>query len=54
MEEETAKALSLSDEDYGDKNESICSDLSYVMSDISEHEESGSESDLNDPTHLPN
>ena len=54
VEEETAKALPLSDEDYGDKNESICSDISYVIYDISEHEESGSELDLNDTTHLPN
>ena len=53
IEEETAKPLPLSDEDSRDENESLCYDISYLMSDINEHGISCFESDLNEPTHLP-
>ena len=43
VEEETAKPLPLSDEDSRDENESMRSDISDVMFDISEHKISGSE-----------
>ena len=38
VEEETAKSLPLSDEDSRDENESMCSDISDIIYDISEHE----------------
>ena len=37
VEEETAKPLPLSDEDYRDENESMFSDIFYVMYDISDN-----------------
>ena len=37
----------------GDENEIVTYDILDMMSDISEHEISGSESDQNDPSHLP-
>ena len=53
VEEETAKSLPLSDEDSGDENESLCSNISDVMYDMSENDISGSESYPNEPTNLP-
>ena len=53
VEEETAEIPSRSTDHYDDENGSEGSDISALMSDISEHNISGSESDSNHPTHLP-
>ena len=53
VEEETTKPLPLSNEEFGDENEILCYDISDVMSNVGEHEISGSESDMNEPTHIP-
>ena len=53
VEEETAEIFSHSADDSDDENGSVSSDISDLMSDISENNISGSESDPNDPIHLP-
>ena len=53
VEEKTIEIPSRSAEDSGDKNESVSSDISEMMSDISENDIPGFETYPNDPTHLP-
>ena len=53
VEEETVEIPSRSTEDFDDENETVSSDISDPMSDISEHDISGSETYTNDPTYLP-
>ena len=53
VEEETAKLLPHSDEDSRDDNGSTCFAVSDDMYDISQHEESGSDSDSNYPPYFP-
>ena len=53
VEEETVEIPSCSTDHSNDDNGSEGSDISDLMSDISEHNISGSESYSNHPTHLP-
>ena len=53
MEEETIEIPSPFAEVSRDENESVISDISNMMSDISENDILGSELDPNVPTHLP-
>ena len=53
VEEETAEIPSRSDGDSDDENASVSSDISDMISDISEHDISGYESYPNVPTNLP-
>ena len=53
VKEETAEIPSRSADDSDDENGSVSSDISDLMSDISENNISGSESYSNVPTHFP-
>ena len=53
VKEETVEISSRSIDDFDDENGSMRYDFSDLMSDISENNISGSESDPNVPTHLP-
>ena len=53
MEEETTKLLPLPKEYSGDDIESLCYDISNIMYDINEHEESVLDSNPNDPPQFP-
>ena len=52
VEEETVEIPSRSVDDSDDENAIVSSDISDMMSDISEHGVSGSESNPNVPNHL--
>ena len=53
VEEETVEISSRSADNSDDENGSVSSDISDLMSDISDHEISSSESYPNEPTNLP-
>ena len=54
VEEETAEISSHSVDDSDDESGSVSYDILDLMFDISEHDISGSDSNPNVPTHLPN